>query len=195
MKTSIVVDFMSLAKKVNTNNITVLQDMFQKVFNDAYGVCNTGQMDIVYDSYVETSLKELERNRRSLQVKPLTYINLQQDTPRPVQMERFWACSKNKENLQVLSRDFYINLSKSKQLKFVLSGYLTDSSGVQDCIEVTNGVKKVIQQLESSIEEADGRMIPHVAEAAKNGIERVVVLSNDTDVVVLMLITLKSFLN
>ena len=36
-------------------------------------------------------------------------------------------------------------------------------------------------------------MVPHIAKAAENGVERVVVLSNDTDVVVLMLHYMNKF--
>ena len=38
-------------------------------------------------------------------------------------------------------------------------------------------------------------MVPHIAKAAENGVERVVVLSNDTDVVVLMVHYMNKFLS
>ena len=47
----------------------------------------------------------------------------------------------------------------------------------------------------SAIEEADGRMVPHIAKAADYGMERVVILSNDTDVVVLMIHYMNRFLS
>ena len=150
-------------------------------------------MDIVYDTYTEISLKELERMRRAKLVEPLTYVNIHNDTSIPVQIERFWACSKNKENLQILSRDFYITLSKTYGIKFVLSGYVTDANGVQNCTEVSTGVTTVRYDLNSNTEEADCRMVPHIAKAAENGVERVVVLSNDTDVVMLMVHYMNKF--
>ena len=116
MKSSVVVDFMSQVRKIKLTQLKVFEDMFQEVFDQAYGVCNMEQMDIVYDSYVETSLKELESIRCALLVEPLTYINLQKETPIPVQIDRFWACSKNKENLQVISREFFISFSSYTRL-------------------------------------------------------------------------------
>ena len=56
------------------------------------------------------------------------------------------------------------------------------------------GVTRVRHDLESKIEEADGRMVPHIAKAADNGFKRVIVLCNDTDVDVLMVHYMDKFL-
>ena len=57
--------------------------MFQEVFDKSCDVCCITQMDIVYDTYTEISLKELERIRRAKLVEPLTYVNIHNDTPIP----------------------------------------------------------------------------------------------------------------
>ena len=49
--------------------------------------------------------------------------------------------------------------------------------------------------MKSDIEEADARIIPHVAFSIRSGTKRVVVLSNDTDVVVLLLYYFNQFLS
>ena len=75
----------------------------------------------------------------------------------------------NKEKLQVLSRNFFIKLSEKLQVKLVLSGYDNDASGIQDCEEIIAGVISIRTDLESSIEEADCRMVPHIAKTAEEG--------------------------
>ena len=82
----------------------------------------------------------MERIRRAKLVEPLSFANLTEDTQIPVQIDRFWACSKNKEKLQVLSRNFFIKLSEKLQVKLVLSGYDNDASGIQDCAEMIAGL-------------------------------------------------------
>ena len=57
--------------------------MFQEVFDKSCDVCCITQMDIVYDTYTEISLKELERMRRAKLVEPLTYVNIHNDAPIP----------------------------------------------------------------------------------------------------------------
>ena len=92
---------------------------------------------------------------------------------------------KNKERLQILSRDFFIKKSKeNKEINILLSGYVTDSDGPQPCELLISGEAYEQSSLNSSIEEADCRIIPHIFEAVKLGFCRIMVLSNDTDVVV-----------
>ena len=79
--------------------------------------------------------------------------------------------------------------------KLNLSGYVTDGDGSQDCIEIENGQQHIRHELKSDIEEADARIIPHVAFSIRSGTKRVVVLSNDTDVVVLLLYYFNQFLS
>ena len=46
-------------------------------------------------------------------------------------------------------------------------GYVTDANGVQDCVEVNGDQLPVRNDLSSDVEEADERIIPHVAAAVK----------------------------
>ena len=69
-------------------------------------------------------------------------------------------------------------------MKILLSGYVTDADGSLPCELLISGETYEQPNLNSSIEEADCRIIPHIFEAVKLGFCRVMVLSNDTDVVV-----------
>ena len=60
-----------------------------------------GRLDLVFDSCVDGSIKDSERNRR--QVKTLlAKIYIHYDTPLPVEMDSFWSSSNNKLKLQML---------------------------------------------------------------------------------------------
>ena len=117
---------------------------------------------------------------------PLEYVDLSMKSPIPVQIDRFWSCSKNNENIQVLSRKLFKEAIGNYR-KVVMSGYVTDANGVQDCVKVNGDQLSIRNDLNSDIEEADERIIPHVAGAVKDGSKRVVILSNDVDVVMLLL--------
>ena len=121
-------------------------------------------------------------------------VNLSADTSIPVEMERFWASSKNKHNLQLLSRNHFIEKAKqNKEITVVLSGYVSDASGIESGILIKHGVEFEKEELKSSLDEADYRIIQHIAYARKNGYKRIVVASNDTDVVIYALSYFVSF--
>ena len=52
-------------------------------------VNEVNKIHVVYDSYLEGSLKECERIRRQKDCDPLELVNLTENTPLPVQMDRF----------------------------------------------------------------------------------------------------------
>ena len=156
-------------------------------FNQIYSTVDTNQVHIIYDSYIEESLKKCERIHRNADVDPLEYVNLLLSSPILVQLDKFRACIKNKENLQILRREFFIENSCEVE-EIVLSGYVTDADSNQNCLQIQNeGEQVAIDDILSSIVEADARIIPHVAFVIKEGWKQVVVLPNDTDIVVLLL--------
>ena len=140
---------------------------------------------IVSDSYIENSIKDCERIIHAQQHEALEYVSMTDNSPIPVEMEHFWASSKNKEKWQILSRDLFVRKSReNKEIKILLSGYVTDPDGPRTCELLTDGESYEQPNLYSSIKEADSCIIPHIFEAVENGIMRTVVLSNDTDVAV-----------
>ena len=74
----------------------------------------------------------------------------------------------------------------------MLSGYVTDEDRLHLCVEANNG--NLTQRPDNNIEEADGRIIPHIAKAITAGNKRIVVFSNDTDVVVFILYYIHKFI-
>ena len=115
-------------------------------------------------------------------------MNLLLESPPPVELERFWASSKNKEELQILSREFFKQKTEQTSLILVLGGHVTDGEGMQHCVMLKAGRIITKKKMKSATEEADSRIIQHLIEAAKCESQRVVVISNVRDAVVYYLI-------
>ena len=55
------------------------------------------------------------------------------------------------------------------------------------CSKTVNGTQSQLPELDSSIEEADERLLLHALHATRNGKERIIILSNDTDIFVTLM--------
>ena len=64
------------------------------------------QVDIVHGSDISESLKEYEKTK--LSSRPLVLDEITLDMKIPMQVQRFWASVSNKETLQILKRDFFV---------------------------------------------------------------------------------------
>ena len=64
---------------------------------------------------------------------------------------------------------------------------LSSKNDSTKCIQRINGVTNERPDLDNHIEEADMRIILHIAKSTESGLKYVVVVSNDTDVCVLLL--------
>ena len=157
-ETAIIVDFMSTVRKVDFRKTNTFKDVFQHVWNIIVNTCKASQIDIIYDSYLEMVKdgEDGERVRRSQEHEALEYVGLTQESPIPVQLDRFCANSKNKERLQLMSRKFFAKKGmEDNNIVVLLSGYVTDADGPKVCELFTAGIMKDVPQLISSIEEAD----------------------------------------
>ena len=84
--------------------------------------CKADQVDFIFDSYIENSIKESERQLRSAVGAPLQFVQLEETSPIPVQIERFWSSSINKEMLQILTKYYFERKAFDAEHKTVLSG-------------------------------------------------------------------------
>ena len=109
--------------------------------------------------------------------------------------DRFWACGKNIKAIQEISRNFFKRFGSKSQYRIVLSGYLTDSECMKPCIELYQGDLQTCPDLDSMIQEADSRIIPHIQKTFMRGVRRVIVHLNDTNVVVFLLYYIHYFIN
>ena len=72
---------------------------------------------------------------------------------------------------------------KKKEKNVILSGYVTDKNGVCNAQEMINDEIIERDDLNCIEEEVDSRIVLHIACAAKKDFKQLLVLSNDTDVV------------
>ena len=98
LRTAVVVDFMSFIQRYPTlKTLKTFNDLFSI---SSYTILHTPcveDIDIVYGSYLEDSIKECERICWCSSYELLEFINLKTTTQIPVQMDCFWVCGKNKE--------------------------------------------------------------------------------------------------
>ena len=71
---------------------------------------NANRIDFVFDTYVNSSVKDSERIRRSGK-SAIEVNNLTGDTPLPAEINAFWACSSNKVKLQNFLSGYIIKVA------------------------------------------------------------------------------------
>ena len=183
VKTASIVDVMCCLRQMNTSTFKTFGDLCARFLQMAYGLSkHSSRIDFIFDTYVEGSVKDSERQRR-LRCSPIDLNVICEETPLPVSMDSFWASSANKSKLQGLLRN-YVLAHPRPMTDIVLSGI-----GFPSNIDPSQGIfnesdPTPVPHLDLDIEEADVRIIPHALDATNCGAKRVVLLSNDTDVVV-----------
>ena len=106
------------------------------------------------------------------------------ESPIPKQIEKFWSCDKNKENIQLLSR-------KSEN-PLLLHGSVVLNN---ELIPAKHAGKEVAE-LNNWVEEGEMGIIPHIDWAIRSkNIKRFVILSNDADAFAYLCAFLHHFLS
>ena len=85
---------MSAARKVNISKCHTFKDLFYITWTIIKTSCNFQHVDIIYDSYIEDSIKCCERLRRTV-ANPLMFYNRQLSSDIPNQIKNFWTCAKS----------------------------------------------------------------------------------------------------
>ena len=168
-KTSLVIDFMSLMRRIKWTNLQTFKESFEVMWKSILSVCEFNQLNFIYDRYITESIKYGEQQRRAFSIEPLAFVNLQETSFVPEQIEMFWADDSNKENLQKTSRRFFHNKSADHNVDIILSGYLSNKNNSVKLIKIINGVTSERPDLDNHIEEADVRIIPGIAKSIELG--------------------------
>ena len=167
LKTATIVDFMSAARSSNFQSTTSFGTALKALYEKCSAVCKHNQMHIIFDSYVEHSIKGAERQRREMEG-CIELAEIQTGTPIPVQIDKFWASSQNKEKLQRLAKKLYLNDLTLSDQDIVLSATIDSRDLIPSQRNRCGGVG-VVQELNSACEEANLRIIPHIQWAVKKG--------------------------
>ena len=105
LKSLIMVEFMLQVRKISLRDKKTFRDVLNSLLQQIQFSCKSHLSDVIYDSYLESSAKKCERVKRAKSRIPLQFVLLTADTNIPVEMDQFKASNKNKELLQVFSRN------------------------------------------------------------------------------------------
>ena len=103
-------------------------------------------------------------------------------------MDAFWASVTNKAKLKMFLRKGVIENATNvcPEVEIVFSCFSAQNI-LLPCQSLTEGCLMSLSELDLTIEETDVRLVPHAIHAIQTGAMRLVILSGDTDVMVLAL--------
>ena len=94
LSSHIVVDFMSKVRQMPLKEMSTLGELVNATISSVTGICHEQEcIHLVLDSYLEYSLKEGERLKRT-DVSPIEIIGMNTQTPVPRQLEKIWSSEK-----------------------------------------------------------------------------------------------------
>ena len=192
-KTCYVVDVMNSLRKVMTNENKTFGGTASAFSSYVQGITkNCGRVDYVFDSYHKLSPKQPERLQRQGGGIVIDITEITEEVPLPVQLSSFWGSSKNKLILQeFIANKLIASLTQTPcTTTHTFSAFSGDEQDEMsfNCTSVQNGIQVNHQELSClSVEEADFRMIIHSKHASQHGFTKIVLVSADTDIMVLAL--------
>ena len=137
---------------------------------------------VIFDTYNPTSIKEATRQKRAAAAKSIRRIVEGPSVPLPVRWESFISSSENKQNFaSFLSREI---ICPSKKLPPRYECFV--AGGVADGMDAESSKLGKLSHMASNQEEADTRIVLHAADATSKGFQNIVIRSQDTDVLVLL---------
>lgn len=174
-----IIDAMSLVQKLEGDNRT-FEELSDQLFNRALQSNPISKrVDVVFDIYKEPSIKQAERVHRGSE-HGISFSKIVA-THRIRNWRQLLSCSKSKERLTYFFAESW--KGKQKQLgEKVL--YVTYG---KKCLRISSDAIEEVQSLETMQEEADTRLLLHIQHAASSGSKSVIVIAEDTDVMILCL--------
>ena len=139
------------------------------------------RVDLVFDRYNQNTIKSARRKRT--EGRKAIRRNVQSRSQCIGQWERFISMDDNKASLAAfLSTELANKFQDDRQRELVLSGGFPDPGKVW-----TSSMRDVTHLTASEHEEADTRMLLHAKDAKEQGYPQTVIVSRDTDVLVLLI--------
>ena len=182
----VVVDVMLVCRRLQWKKMNTFKD-FADVFCKTimFKKNEVNRTDFVFYCYLDMSPKSSEillRYGKSA----IEMYQINENIRIPVQEDKFWASTNNKILLQNFLREYIFHrgqefwpgielICSNTNKKLCLSSFPLESSD------------RLTSLQRQDIEEADSRIIIHVEHAINEGTQNILVLSSDTDVLVLLL--------
>ena len=176
-----IIDGMSLVQKLKGNDKTFSQLARTALSHAVHEGGKSRRIDVVFDVYKETSIKDAERANRSAGT-GIHFTNIQPGH-NIQQWRKLLGSSSNKASLI----KFLVEEWKAPQHREKLEGKELYVTCEQLCFKITKEQWEEAPELKSSQEEADTRLLLHALHAAESGYKSVIITAEDTDVMVLCL--------
>lgn len=193
-----IVDFMACARKISLKDLKTFGDFCEAVCSYVKNIiANTAaRIDFIFDSYFDKSPKSFERIRRGT-CGSINLHSIKNTTPVPVQKDKFWSSSSNKVKLQDCFKSYLLEKCSNIWPNMQVFCSATSFPNPTTCMSIQQtNLRQSHEELQfAMLEEADLRIMPHIKHATNRGYQRVMVLSNDTDVLVLLLYHWTTFKN
>jgi len=139
------------------------------------------RVNVVFDVYREVSIKGSERERRSQAAD--SKVDDIRAGRKLQQWKKFLASSENKTHFINFVTDSWMELDSLRKLGNKVI-YITNGDL---CRKLTCSLVEAVHDLCSSHEEADTRLLLHASHAASNRMHTVVVVADDTAVLILLI--------
>lgn len=186
LKTCVIIDgqavVQAIGKPANAHNFGELADRFvASVFSHFSDTCS--RADVVFDRYEAHTIKDTTRILRTGKTRPIRRKVDNRDVPLPVNWRQFIDLPENKQDLEHFLSMELIRQAKSTQpnREVVTSGGFHDRMAV----ETSRGTN--VNSLKCNHNEADTRILLHAKSVTDLGFERLIIISRDTDVLVLLI--------
>ena len=181
------IDCMALVQRLKGGQKTfaeIAESLLSMALNEG---TSSDRIDVIFDDYRDDSIKSVERENRG-EGSGREFRNLQA-VHQVKQWRKFLCSSRNKQALIVFVTK---ELQKEKYANKLSGKTLVVTCG-REAYQWSSGVVELLTDLDSSQEEADTRLLLHAAHAARSQFVAVIIVSEDTDVLVLCL-AFKSFI-
>jgi hypothetical protein len=183
MQTALIIDFMAYCRKVPIKKLLLktYEDLAMHLWTTFQSIFPSSQrIDIIFDLYLDQSIKQGERNRRSKEgCIEITIKTANQALP--FEVDKFWGSSTNKMQLEQIFITWILENYSGSRPVFLGCANIDD---ITSCIVVSNGISCTQQLLKCDHEEADDRMLFHANHAINNDFKKIIIVSPDTDVLV-----------
>jgi len=147
------------------------------VCKSSQGQCN--RVDVVFDCYNQLSIKNATRKHRAGRGHGVKCDISSRDLKLPEQWKNFFGVNENKSTLVKFLKNELLPHAQAGKKELVVSGRNEGSAA--------SSTSRNMDHLSSIQEEADTRMVLHACEAKAKGYKSTVVISSDTDVLVLLI--------
>ena len=187
VNTAYIIDGMALLQSLRETSFTSFDDLGNQVLQNVKSLFGNGLgiscISIIFDRYDNAqSIKQSERLRRWAEIGPSYVIKGSRTVPN---YRKFLLNVENKAALAAFVSEYIVSMGPSilDDQSIVLDGGFKEGEVVK---KVTKVIVSNLTDLFSSQEEADTRMLLHAVHLAST-YERIIIRSDDTDVLVLLL--------